>query len=57
MLSDAVLEGSGVGRFVKPQAAGRTILGLARHPRRAADRLISDAGLGWRTERQARFAA
>jgi hypothetical protein len=111
MLSDAVLEGGGVGRFVKPQAAGRTIAGLARHPRRAAsdagrfgvelarvaaghsearpskgdrrfgerawrdnwllrrvmqgylatcetaDRLISDAGLDWRTERQARFAA
>jgi polyhydroxyalkanoate synthase len=111
MLSDAVLESGGVGRFVKPQAAGRTILGLARHPRRAAadagsfsaelarvaagssgtspakgdrrfaerawqdnwllrrvmqsylatcetvDRLISDAGLDWRTERQARFAA
>ena len=111
MLSDAVLEGGGVGRFVKPQAAGRTIAGLARHPRRTAsdagrfgvelarvaaghsearpskgdrrfgerawqdnwllrrvmqsylatcetaDRLISDAGLDWRTERQARFAA
>jgi polyhydroxyalkanoate synthase len=111
MLSDAVLETGGVGRFVKPQAAGRTIMGLARHPRRAAgdagrfgaelvrvaagrsearpskgdrrfaerawhdnwllrwvmqgylatcetvDRLISDAGLDWRTERQARFAA
>ena len=111
MLSDAVLEGGGVGRFVKPRAAGRTIAGLARHPRRAAsdagrfgvelarvtaghsehrpskgdrrfgdrawqdnwllrrvmqgylatcqtaDRLISDAGLDWRTERQARFAA
>jgi hypothetical protein len=40
MLSDAVLEGGGVGRFVKPRAAGRTIAGLARHPRRAA----SDAG-------------
>jgi polyhydroxyalkanoate synthase len=111
MLGDAVLESGGVGRFVKPRAAGRTILGLARHPRRAAadagsfgaelwrvaagssderpakgdrrfaerawqdnwvlrrvmqsylaacetvDRLISDAGLDWRTERQARFAA
>lgn len=111
MLSDAVLEGGGVGRFVKPRATGRTIAGLARHPRRAAsdagrfgvelarvatgrsearpskgdrrfaerawqdnwllrrvmqsylatcesvDRLISDAGLDWRTERQARFAA
>ena len=40
MLSDAVLEGGGVGRFVKPRAAGRTIAGLARHPRRAA----SEAG-------------
>jgi hypothetical protein len=40
MLSDAVLEGGGVGRFVKPRAAGRTIAGLARHPRRAA----SDTG-------------
>ncbi len=111
MLSDAVLESGGVGRFVKPEAAGRTILGLARHPRRVAaeagsfgaelarvaagssdtspakgdrrfaerawqdnwllrrvmqsylatcetvDCLISDAGLDWRTERQARFAA
>jgi polyhydroxyalkanoate synthase len=111
MLSDAVLESGGVGRFVKPQAAGRTIAGLARHPRRAAsdagrfgaelarvaaghsearpskgdrrfgerawqdnwllrrvmqsylatcetiDRLISDAGLDWQTERRARFAA
>jgi poly[(R)-3-hydroxyalkanoate] polymerase subunit PhaC len=111
MLSDAALEGGGVARFLKPKAAGRTIAGLARHPRRAArdagqfgleltrvaagrsdaqpakgdrrfgdrawqdnwllrrvmqgylascdtvDRLISDAGLDWRTERQARFAA
>ena len=111
MLSDAVLEGGGVGRFVKPRAAGRTIARLARHPRRPAsdagrfggelarvatgrsearpqkgdrrfgerawqdnwllrrvmrsylatcetvDRLISDAGLDWRAERQARFAA
>ncbi|HLY48792.1 MAG TPA: alpha/beta fold hydrolase [Solirubrobacteraceae bacterium] len=110
MLSDAVLEG-GVSRFLKPKAAGRTVLGLARHPRRTAedagrlgvelgrvavgssearprkgdrrfrerawqgnwllrrlmqsylascdavDRLISDADLDWRTERQARFAA
>jgi hypothetical protein len=40
MLSDAVLEGGGVGRFVKPRAAGRTIAGLAHHPRRVA----SDAG-------------
>jgi hypothetical protein len=36
MLSDAVLEDAGVGRFVKPRAAGRTIAGLTRHPRRAA---------------------
>ena len=111
MLSDAVLEGGGVGRFLKPRAAGRTVAGLALHPRRTArdtgrlgvelarvaagrseagphkgdrrfgerawednwllrrvmqsylatcdtvDRLISDAGLDWRTERQARFAA
>ncbi|HUO70974.1 MAG TPA: alpha/beta fold hydrolase [Solirubrobacteraceae bacterium] len=111
MLSDAVVEGGGVGRFIKPRAAGRTIAGLARHPRRAVsdvgsfgselarvatgrsaarpgkgdrrfadrawqdnwllrrvmqsylatcqavDRLISDAGLDWQTERQARFAA
>ena len=111
MLSDAVLEGDVVGRFLKPKTAGRTIAGLARHPRRAVrdagrfgvelahvatgrsearppkgdrrfgerawqdnwllrrvmqsylascetvDHLISDAGLDWRTERQARFAA
>jgi polyhydroxyalkanoate synthase len=111
MLADAALEDGGVSRFLKPQAAGRTIAGLARHPRRAArdagdlgaelvrvasgrselrppkgdrrfgdrgwqdswiqrrvmqgylatcdtvDRLISDADLDWRTERQARFAA
>ena len=111
MLSDAVLEGDVVGRFLKPKTAGRTIVGLARHPRRAVrdagrfgvelahvaagrsearppkgdrrfgerawqdnwllrramqsylaacetvDQLISDAGLDWRTERQARFAA
>ena len=111
MLSDAVLDGNVVGRFLKPKTAGRTIVGLARHPRRAVrhagrfgvelahvaagrseaqppksdrrfgerawqdnwllrrvmqsyiaacetvDQLISDAGLDWRTERQARFAA
>ena len=111
MLTDAVLEDGGLGRFLKPRAAGRTIAGWARHPRRAArdtagfgvelarvaagrsdagpakgdrrfgdrawqdnwlfhrvmqaylasgdtvDRLISDADLDWRTERQARFAA
>ena len=111
MLTDAVLEEGGVSRFVKPRAAGRTMAGLARHPRRTAsdasglwmelarvaagrsaigpakgdrrfgdqawsgnwafrrlmqsylatrdtvDRLISDADLDWRTERQARFAA
>jgi polyhydroxyalkanoate synthase subunit PhaC len=111
MLSDAVLDRGGVGRFLKPKAAGRTIVGLARHPRSTTrdagrygvelarvaagrsevrpakgdrrfgerawqdnwlmrrvlqsylatcdtvDSLISDAGLDWRTERQARFAA
>ena len=111
MLTDAVLEDGGVSRFVKPGAAGRTMAGLVRHPRRTArdasglgmelarvaagrsaigpakgdrrfgdqawsgnwafrrlmqgylatrdtvDRLISDAELDWRTERQARFAA
>ncbi|MGZ6589726.1 MAG: hypothetical protein ACXVHX_36370, partial [Solirubrobacteraceae bacterium] len=36
MPTDAVLEDGGVSRFVKPGAAGRTIAGLARHPRRAA---------------------
>jgi hypothetical protein len=39
LLGDAALE-RGIGRFVKPRAAGRTIAGLARHPRRTA----SDAG-------------
>jgi polyhydroxyalkanoate synthase subunit PhaC len=111
MLTDAVIEDGGVRRFLKPGAAGRTIAGLARHPRRTAretgalgtelgrvatgrsqvepakgdrrfadrawqdnwllrrvmqgylagcntvDRLISDAELDWRSERQARFAA
>jgi polyhydroxyalkanoate synthase len=111
MLTDAVLEDGGVGRFLKPHAAGRALAGLARHPRRAArdaaglgaelvkvaggsseiaprksdrrfsdqawqdnwllrrilqaylatcdtvDRLILDADLDWRTERQARFGA
>jgi polyhydroxyalkanoate synthase len=111
MLTDAVLEDGGVGRFLKPHAAGRTLAGLVRHPRRAArdaaglgaelvkvaggsseiaprksdrrfsdqawqdnwllrrvlqaylatcdtvDRLILDADLDWRTERQARFGA
>jgi polyhydroxyalkanoate synthase len=111
MLTDAVLEDGGLSRFLKPRAAGQTIAGWARHPRRAArdaagfgvelarvaagrsdagpakgdrrfgdrawqsnwlfhrvmqaylatgdtvDRLISDADLDWRTERQARFAA
>jgi polyhydroxyalkanoate synthase subunit PhaC len=43
MLSDAVLEDRGVSRFLKPAAAGRTIAGLARHPRRT----VRDAsGLG-----------
>ncbi len=36
MLNDAVLEDGGVGRFLKPRAAGRTIAGLTLHPRRAA---------------------
>jgi len=111
MLTDAALEDGGVGRFLKPRAAVRTVAGLARHPRRTArdvtglgveltrvaagrselrpakgdrrfgdrawrdnwllhrlmqsylatgdtvDQLISDAGVDWRTERQARFAA
>jgi poly[(R)-3-hydroxyalkanoate] polymerase subunit PhaC len=111
MLTDAVLEGGGVRRFLKPKTVGRTVIGLARHPRSTArdaadfggelarvvagssearprkgdrrfgdrawqenwvlrrlmqsylatcdtvDRLISDAGLDWRAERQARFAA
>jgi poly[(R)-3-hydroxyalkanoate] polymerase subunit PhaC len=110
MLTDAVLETGGVSRFVRPSAAGRTLAGLARHPKRTAtdavglgtelvrvtagrseiappkgdrrfkdrawdenwllhrlmqsylatcmtaDQLITDAGLDWRTERQARFA-
>lgn len=111
MLTDAVLEDGGLGRFLKPTATGRTLAGLARHPGRAVrdvgglglelarvaagrsevrpakadrrfgdrawqenwllrrvmqgylatygtvDRLISDAHLDWRSERQARFAA
>jgi polyhydroxyalkanoate synthase subunit PhaC len=36
MLTDAVLEDGGVGRFLKPRAAAGTIVGLARHPRRTA---------------------
>ena len=36
MLTDAVLEDGGVSRFVKPRAAGRTMAGLVRHPRRTA---------------------
>jgi len=36
MLTDAVLEDGGVGRFLKPRAAARTIGGLTRHPRRTA---------------------
>jgi poly[(R)-3-hydroxyalkanoate] polymerase subunit PhaC len=35
MLTDAALEDSGVSRFLKPRATGRTIAGLARHPGRA----------------------
>jgi polyhydroxyalkanoate synthase subunit PhaC len=111
MLTDAVLEDGGVGRFLKPRAAARTLAGLARHPRSTArdgtglgiemarvvagqsevrpgkgdrrfsdrawrdswlfhrvmqaylatgntvDRLIADAEVDWRTERQVRFAA
>jgi polyhydroxyalkanoate synthase subunit PhaC len=40
MLTDAVLEDGGVGRVLKPRAAARTIVGLARHPRRT----VRDAG-------------
>jgi polyhydroxyalkanoate synthase subunit PhaC len=40
MLTDAALEDRGVARFLKPRAAGRTLAGLARHPRRA----VRDAG-------------
>lgn len=36
MLTDAVLEDGGVSRFLKPRAAGRTVAGLVRHPRRTA---------------------
>jgi polyhydroxyalkanoate synthase len=36
MLTDAVVEDGGVGRFLKPRATARTMAGLARHPRRAA---------------------
>jgi hypothetical protein len=36
MLTDAVLDDGGLGRFLKPRAAGRTIAGLARHPGRTA---------------------
>jgi polyhydroxyalkanoate synthase subunit PhaC len=36
MLADAALEDGGVGRFLKPRAAGRVLAGLARHPRRTA---------------------
>ena len=43
MLSDAVLEGGGVGRFLKPKATGRTIAGLARHPRRTGAMPVASA--------------
>jgi polyhydroxyalkanoate synthase len=43
MLTDAALEDGGMGRFLKPRAAGRTIAGLARHPGRTAR---DAAGLG-----------
>ena len=36
MLTDAVIEDGGVRRFLKPRAAGRAVVGLARHPGRAA---------------------
>ena len=36
MLTDAVVEDGGVRRFLKPRAAGRAVVGLARHPGRAA---------------------
>ncbi len=36
MLTDAVVEDSGVRRFLKPRAAGRAVVGLARHPGRTA---------------------
>ena len=36
MLTDAVLEDGGVGRFLKPRTAARTVAGLGRHPRRTA---------------------
>ena len=43
MLTDAAVEDSGVRRFLKPRAAGRTVAGLARHPGSA----VRDArGLG-----------
>jgi hypothetical protein len=34
MLTDAVVEDGGVGRFLKPGATARTIARLTRHPRR-----------------------
>ena len=40
MLADAALQDGGMSRFLKPGAAGRTIAGLARHPRHA----VRDAG-------------
>ena len=36
MLTDAVVEDGGVGRFLKPRTAARTVAGLTRHPRRTA---------------------
>ena len=36
MLTDAVVEDGGVGRFLKPRAAARTVAGLTRHPHRTA---------------------
>ena len=48
MLTDAVLEGGGVGRFLKPRAACQTIARSARHPRRtdARCRVAMRAGHG-----------
>ena len=36
MLTDAALDDGGLGRFLKPRAAGAAVAGLARHPGRAA---------------------
>jgi polyhydroxyalkanoate synthase subunit PhaC len=36
LLTDAVIDDGGVGRFLRPRVAGRTITALARHPIRTA---------------------